>query len=298
MKIKSTPGFLLLLAALASLPATAQDSDADAAEPVPRYDVEIVVFKNVQVPSSREFALPVTAPARDERMLDLSSPESVTAAAEFDYRILPSDEFRLIDEVARLVESPRYELLLHIAWRQPGLELGETMPIWIRGGRIFGQEYQSIDSRPGSLGGPAGSDATVGDQSTYSFDAQSLDSLQQQLLDRQGQSSHRGLYEFEGKITVALSRYLHTYVDLVLRRPRLVADELPSNPIQEQYLATRAADTRILNNHRLREHRRMRSKNLHYLDNPEFALLILITPYEAPEDADAVPAAATAGTSG
>ena len=39
----------------------------------------------------------------------------------------------------------------------------------------------------------------------------------------------------------------------------------------------------------------MRSKNLHYLDNPEFALLILITPYEAPEeDAAAEPQANTA----
>ena len=27
----------------------------------------------------------------------------------------------------------------------------------------------------------------------------------------------------------------------------------------------------------------MRSKNLHYLDNPEFSMLILITPYEAPQ---------------
>ena len=27
----------------------------------------------------------------------------------------------------------------------------------------------------------------------------------------------------------------------------------------------------------------MRSKNLHYLDHPEFAMLILITPYEVAE---------------
>ena len=297
MKIKSAPGILLLLATLVPMPAPAQDDAAEVAEPQPRYDVEVVVFKNLQVPSSREFALPVTAPARDERMLDLSSPDSVSAAAELDYEILPSDEFRLIEEVARLVESPRYELLLHVAWRQPGLDLGEAMPVWIRGGKIFGQEYQSIDSRTGSLGRTPGADA-AGDEKTYSFDAQSLDSLQQQLRDQSGQPGHRGLYEFEGKITVALSRYLHTYVDLVLRRPRLVADELPSNPIQQQFLATRAADTRILNNHRLREHRRMRSKHLHYLDNPEFALLVLITPYEAPEESDAAPAAAAAGTSG
>ena len=34
----------------------------------------------------------------------------------------------------------------------------------------------------------------------------------------------------------------------------------------------------------------MRSKNLHYLDNPEFALLILITPYEAPVETEEQPA--------
>ncbi len=298
MKIK--PGFAisLLLTALVPAAASAQDDSADAAEPVPRYEVEIVVFKNLQVPQAREFVLPVTAPARDERMLDLASPESLSTAAELDYEVLPSSEYRLIDEVARLVESERYELLMHVAWRQPGLELGEAMPVWIRGGKIFGQEYQSIDSRPGLLGRPPDGDAADGEETVYSFDQQSLDSLQQQLREQQGPAAHAGLYEFEGKITVALARYLHTYVDLVLRRPRLVADELPSNPVQQQYLETRAADTRILNNHRLREHRRMRSKNLHYIDSPEFALLVLITPYEAPEAGETVPAAAAAGSGG
>ncbi len=298
MKIKPLLGILLLIAAALPLPAIPQDSDADAAEPPPRYDVEIVVFKNLQVPQSREFVLPVTAPARDERMLDLGSAESAAAAAELGYEILPSSEFRLTDEVARLVESPRYELLAHAAWRQPGLELKQAMPVWIRGGTIFGQEYQSIDSRPGLLGRQSGADGTDGDAGSFSFDAQSLETLQQQLREQQDQQPHRGLHEFEGKITVALSRYLHAYADLVLRRPRLVEDEPPSNPIQSQFLAARAADTRILNNHRLREHRRMRSKHLHYLDSPEFALLILITPYEAPEGADVLPAAGDTGASG
>ncbi len=294
MNNRSNLGFGILLAALASAPAWAQDDDADVAKPVPRYDIEIVVFKNLQVPRSREFVLPLTAPARDERMLDLSSSESVSAAAELDYEVLPSSEYRLVEEVARLVESPRYELLLHTAWRQPGLELDKVMPVWIQGGKLYGQEYQSIDSRPGLLGkAPA---EGSGAETAYSFDAQNADSLQQQLRDQQNQTTHRGLHEFEGKITVALSRYLHTYADLVLRRPRLLADELESNPIQQQTLAMRTADTRILNNHRLREHRRMRSKHLHYLDSPEFALLVLITPYEAPEGVDSTPAAAGASS--
>ena len=73
----------------------------------------------------------------------------------------------------------------------------------------------------------------------------------------------------------------------MFRRPRLTIDEASTNAAQSEYLAAHSADTRILNNHRLDEHRRMRSKNLHYLDNPEFGMLILITPYEAPGTAAA-----------
>ena len=69
----------------------------------------------------------------------------------------------------------------------------------------------------------------------------------------------------------------------MLRRPRRTTDDVPSTVSQDLLLATYSADTRILNNHGLKEHRRMRSKNLHYLDNPEFSMLILITPYEAPQ---------------
>ena len=56
------------------------------------------------------------------------------------------------------------------------------------------------------------------------------------------------------------------------------------NAATDAYVAANRADTLILNNHRLREHRRMRSKNLHYLDSPEFGMLILITPYEVAEE--------------
>ena len=102
------------------------------------------------------------------------------------------------------------------------------------------------------------------------------------MLEQQQSGRHRGLYELEGKITISLSRYLHASTDLVLRRPRLSVDQVLNPTTQDRYLAAYSADTRILDNHRLKERRRMRSKNLHYLDNPEFALLILITPYEAP----------------
>jgi hypothetical protein len=254
------------------------------------YDVEIIIFRNVQAPKSKEFILPVSSPSKGDRFLDLSSASSVAEAQSEGYELVPADEFRLLDVVTRLIESSRYELLLHAAWRQPGLDLEQALPVWIKGGRIYGDEYTSIDNQIEFLESiPQLTGNQQNEDQTFAFDEQTLESLELQLLEQQSKKQHQGLYELEGIITIALSRYLHTYTDLVLRRPRLTVDPKLRNPAQDRYLTAYSADTRILNNHRLKEHRRMRSKTLHYLDNPEFALLILITPYKVPEDFKEVP---------
>ena len=279
--------FLIPLLLTTLLPGTALAQSEPADEALPQYDVELVVFKNIKAPKSREFILPVSSPSKDENILDLSSASSVAAAAKLGYTILPSDDYRLLEVVERLVESPRYELLLHSAWRQPGLERGQALPVWLRGGRIYGSEYASIDDRIELLDKTAKSVPEDPEtEKSFAFDEQTLEALELQQIEQQNTRPHRGLYEFEGKITVALARYLHVRTDLVFRRPRLSVDQVADNPPQEEYLLAHAADTRILNNHRLKEHRRMRSKNLHYLDNPEFALLILITPFEVPPEAE------------
>jgi hypothetical protein len=306
-----THRFLCLLVCLSLLPgvSSAQSGNAGDDELIPRYDVEIIVFKNVKVPTSREFVLPVSSPGETQEMFDLSSQTSVDSALENGYEVLTANEFRLLDVVTRLVESSRYQLLLHAAWRQPGVDLEQAIPIWLKGGRIYGNEYTSIDSKIEWIDNSTRADESVdglvdglgntevnSTAKIYEFDEQTLESQELQLLEEQtleaqelqlleGQNTqqHNGLYELEGKITIALSRYLHTYIDLVLRRPRLSADPVLNNAPEEAYLAAHAADTRILNNHPLREHRRMRSKNLHYIDNPEFGVLVLITPYEVAE---------------
>jgi hypothetical protein len=281
--------FLALVMLLPGI-AQAQSTSASEVEEIPRYDVEIIIFRNVKAPKSKEFILPVSSPGKGEKFFDISSASSVAEMQVEGYELLPTDEFRLIDVVTRLIESSRYELLLHAAWRQPGLEQGKALPVWIKGGRIYGNEYTSIDNQIEFLESiPQLNPEQQNEEQTFAFDEQTLESLELQLLEQQAKQQHQGLYELEGKITIALSRYLHTYTDLVLRRPRLTVDPNQRNLAQDRYLAAYSADTRILNNHRLKEHRRMRSKNLHYLDNPEFALLILITPYEVPEDFEEAP---------
>ncbi len=130
----------------------------------------------VAVASAVQRASPVSSPSRSDETIELDSATSFAEVGEQGYRRLPSEELRLSDQVERLVESPRYDLLLHAGWRQPGLEREAAIPLWIRGGRIFGQEYTSIDERIPLLESRQKSlqNAAAIGQNSFEFDEQTL----------------------------------------------------------------------------------------------------------------------------
>jgi hypothetical protein len=256
--------------------ALAQDSD-----PIRHYEVEIILYKNTKVPKSKEYTLPISSPAKDTDILDFSLPSSIEAAKKKQYEIVPDIEFRLTDIVKKIIKSSRYDILKHFAWRQPGLEKSLAMPIWIKAGRRYGNEFISIDDKIELMK----VNQAVDDEANLNLvdvqnDLGEPDIAQEAApLPKAGST---GLYEVEGKITVSLSRYLHVYTNLVLRKPRRSPDSIVETAGSDPLLYENLADARILDNHRLKDHRRMRSKTLHYLDSPEFSMLILITPYEIP----------------
>ena len=257
--------------------AQAQDND-----PTLHYEVEIILYKNTKAPKSKEYILPVGSPAKDDGTIDFSQPSSIEAAKEQQYEVVPKTELRLANTAKKISRSSRYEVLTHFAWRQPGLEKSRVLPVWIKAGRRYGNEFISIDDQIKLL---------KQNQAVENVeDLNSVDVAQNNLNEPDitktttplTKANTSGLYEVEGEIKVALSRYLHVYTDLVLRKPRgsidLQTEVTGSDPLFYENLA----NARILDNHRLKEHRRMRSETLHYLDSPELSMLILITPYEIP----------------
>jgi hypothetical protein len=84
----------------------------------------------------------------------------------------------------------------------------------------------------------------------------------------------------DGVVRVTVERYLHLDLDLRLHLPGTAAQATsPEYGLPE---------------FRLRQQRRMRSKELHYIDHPRFGVIALITPYETvseTQEAD-IPAAA------
>jgi len=79
----------------------------------------------------------------------------------------------------------------------------------------------------------------------------------------------------EGAVKVSLSRYLHIDLDLLLR------EVAPQNETTTEYYNT--LDYSPYVQYRMQTHRRMRSKELHYIDHPLMGVLVQVTPYEPPE---------------
>lgn len=72
-------------------------------------------------------------------------------------------------------------------------------------------------------------------------------------------SARQSNYEVFGHLTFTRARYLHVYTDLVYRTP--------SHDGKSEYA-----------HYRLKDHRRMSSRQIHYLDHPMFGMLIYIKP--------------------
>lgn len=220
------------------------------------YDVEIIVFKNKSVPKGKELNFPTPSPSRTKQTLNLSNSANIRKNRKKGFVSLQQKELRLQDIVQQIEKSSRYDLLIHTGWRQPGLDKTKALPVWIKGGKIFGHGYSSIDQVDPQVDRP-----------------KNLKSSQ----------PANALYELEGQIIITLSRYLHTRANLVLRKPANTQNVPESAENLSEGNTPETIEGYRLSNYGLNEQRRMRSKKLHYLDHPQFGMLVLITPYETPK---------------
>ncbi|HHJ15373.1 MAG TPA: hypothetical protein ENJ80_01610 [Gammaproteobacteria bacterium] len=97
-----------------------------------------------------------------------------------------------------------------------------------------------------------------------------LDRNQAQPVDLSSETHKKNGAYVDGTVRVAVERYLHLYLDLKLHIP-----------INNEQLELMEYD---IPEFRLAEHRRMRSKEIHYFDHPRFGVIALITPYEKPPE--------------
>ncbi|MEM9601762.1 MAG: CsiV family protein [Pseudomonadota bacterium] len=178
-------------------------------------------------------------------------------AASLDDDLLPDGFERLgtgpalADTAVSLADSSRYPLLDYRVWRQPGLPRDAGQAVRINAGTVL-----NVVETPDQ---PARALATLGEVDDYT-------------TMRIGRSTANALItrdetqvgQLNGTVTVTLGRYLHVESALVF-----------SETTGERSVF-------------YRDHRRMRSRRTHYIDNPVFGLIVHITPIEAVQDEDTV----------
>ncbi|HEB80669.1 MAG TPA: hypothetical protein ENI71_02205 [Chromatiales bacterium] len=134
------PGLLWLLAASVWLAAPVHADQT----PAPWYRVELIVFARLAPDAGTHETWPAQPGQPDLKgAVELAPPVGSAASGPGDtavvtplglvpYQELPSDQYQL-DNVAKVLDaSPRYHVLLHLAWQQPALDPRSARPVHIR----------------------------------------------------------------------------------------------------------------------------------------------------------------------
>jgi Peptidoglycan-binding protein, CsiV len=207
------------------------------------YQVEMLIFTNEDGSMANG-----GAPARPLIVAQEAS-ELMERMDGANFQRLPDTELSLATAKSILEQSGAYEVIEHVAWRQPGLGEDAARAVRIRGG----VDYQYTPMASPLLGQVYESD------NSYTATPEPMT-----------------LPQLDGTVTVALNQYLHVHADFVLRTPV----ETPTIGIDQRLKRAPA-----LYQYRIQQHRRMRSRQLHYFDHPLLGILVQITPVK-PESFD------------
>ncbi len=211
------------------------------------------------------------------------------------FKLIPPSDYRLTAVWDRLEKSSAYRPLLHVAWIQPGYPAEDARLVHVRNSNA-------------ALGAVT-ADIGAGEEGLPSL---SEPGYAPTLSSRIRVARDRSLPALDGTVKVHRARYLHVQLDLLYYRPvdgHVAVDPsastaassgatpapLPDSPdtaLIEQLMAEADATPKLF---RLRESRRMRSRELHYLDHPLFGALVEAWPLELPAAAAPAPQPTGAG---
>ena len=221
-------------------------------EETPRYyDIELVVFENREEnpalteiwPAGKQLVVPENAAILGRKFEGKVPPEFDPSLA---FKTLAAKDYQLKDDVAKIRESDRYKLLLHTGWRQPGLAQNDVVSVYINHA-VAENEGQTTADAPAS---PAPGQSATAEQPV------------------------NAVARIEALVSVALSRYLHLDAEMLYKQK---LDSSTVDMFDSAFLEDRAGKD---NTFYIKQNRRMRSKETHYIDHPKFGMLVRITPYE------------------
>lgn len=242
---------------------------ANAEEDIRYYNVEVILFEHLDTGNQDAEDWKPSKQVSEASQAELSHilGQSYVMEAESVYQpelmftLVPEQEYQLHEEATKIKESSSRRVLMHTAWRQPGLASEQAIRVY------FKHIIENTDNS-------------------------------EQSTDKQHEAANSQITPatplqpyIEGSIKVMLARYLHVDTDIMyfalreLGKNTTSTETDPAITLINEYRNDEEAFT-LYQMKQLR--RRMRSSELHYLDHPVIGMLLKITPYEKPEVVDKI----------
>jgi len=224
-------------------------------EEVRYYDIEVLLFENIKQnpnnaetwPTSMEFEVP-------ESSLFIGSPYPgplpTNYNPRFTFKPIKSSTHQLKDEAKALTEHADYRVLYHRSWRQPGMKRDEAISV------KFSREIPRLAYLPKA--------DEVLEASQFEYN---------QIINQRLPKTNN----LKGLIKIGLSRYLHISTDIQYTRHIIIDKIISDDGLMMEQVDPSFSEIKP-QVYQLKQNRKMRSKELHYLDNPRLGLLVYITP--------------------
>ena len=226
-----------------------------------QFDIEVIIFKRTvnaeQTTESWPDQLPVIS------MDNAGNLNDANYRAQKGVQLLPSSSYRLNPQEQALRNHAGFQVLMHTAWRQSGRGRLSAPVFHIQGGKNYSSQY-NVD------GSPKGSTALT-----------SIDGVSEE-------TQNGPVYQLDGRMQVYVEHYLYADVMLDVKEPVVKEIMLPQKPMAEfdngdtvqvgnlEDVTPTVEELKLLKSYRMDQKRRMRSGEIHYLDNPLMGMIIQV----------------------
>jgi len=304
-------GVLILSQSVSQIVLAANKDEND----IPWYQIEVIIFANQNYLGMSSETWPENSQLKYDELIELVHPEDAkqndparqsklpnfnpgaNSAMPVPYQLLDQSELQLVPIAKKLSTSPDYQVIMHIAWRQPTVDPDKAIPVYVYEGIDLPASAQlnAINQSAKKSSKQAGgrfSNVAVGN---FTYDG----SQYGQLLPVTEEDISMGpvLNPFSGTLKLGVSRYLHVAADLNYRVPILKEEVVAVDPMAAtmdtrfgmqqistgEQPQTTTRKRQVLQTFHMYETRRMRSKEIHYLDHPMFGVITRVIPYEIPK---------------
>lgn len=241
------------------------------AEDMRYYDVEIIIIENLaeKAKNSENWPLQVNL-VQPEKIVQLGEsvvsewlPKNKGIDLKSSYIVLKSKDYQLTKEVKRISKSKTKRVIFHTAWRQPGLDKNQALPIYFK---------REIAAAP------------VIEEEASATTLNSEIEQDDEIASTQKQEPTPSI--LEGILRVTLSRYLHLEAELSFKNkiPEIVKSDNPFSILDNEQERSEVEKQGVI--HLKQKRRRIRSNELHYIDHPVLGILVRMTRHETAAEAD------------